>query len=105
MISSIKNERKRNDDDELLKHPQNSKIVIYQKSNIILEKTIQFKTRNDNEKTFSHKFSKNNVVDYSAFVEKKRARNKNLKVKREYQILLKRKKDCKYFFKMTKSIY
>ena len=40
--------------------------------------------KNDNEKTFSHEFSENDVVNYIALVEKERARNKNLKVKKEY---------------------
>ena len=84
MMLNIKDRRKRNDDDELSKHFQNAEIVICQKSNTTLEKTIQSKTRNNNKKTFNHKFSENNVIDYIALVEKKRARNKNLKVKKEY---------------------
>ena len=83
MMSSIKDRKRRNDDDELIEHSQNVEIVVRQKSNVILEKTIQSETRNDNEKTFRHEFSENDVVDYIAFVEKKRARNKNLKVKKE----------------------
>ena len=82
MMSSIKNKRKRNDDDELSKHFQNVEILIRQESNIILEKIIQAKTRNDNENLFNHKFSENDVVDYTALVKKKRTRNKNLKVKK-----------------------
>ena len=82
---------------------QNAEIVVRQESNVIFEKTTQSEKRNDNEKTFNHKFSKNNSVDYTAFVEKKRARNKNLKVKRECQILLKEIKNCRSFFKMMKS--
>ena len=84
MMSSIKDKRKRNDDGELSEHLQNAKIVIRQESNATLEKTIQSETRNDNEKTFNHEFSENNVVDYTALVKKKRARSKNLKVKKEY---------------------
>ena len=84
MMSSAKDKRKENDDDELSKHLQDAEIVIRQKSNVILEKTIQSETRNDNEKTFNHKFSENNVVDYTALVEKKQARNKNLKIKKKY---------------------
>ena len=90
MMSGIKDRRRKNDDDELSKHSQNAEIVICQESDAILEKIIQSETRNDNEETFSHEFSENDVVDYTALVEKKRARNKNLKIKREYQILLKR---------------
>ena len=84
MMLNIKDKRKENDDNELSKHSQNAEIVIRQKSNVILEKTIQFETRNDNEKIFSHKFNENDAVDYIAFVEKKRTRNKNLKIKKEY---------------------
>ena len=47
--------------------------------------------KDDNEKNLNHKFNENDVVDYVALVEKKRARSKNLKVKRKYQILLKKK--------------
>ena len=84
MMSNIKDRRRKNDDDELLKHLQDAETVIRQESNAILEKVIQSETRNDNKKTFSHEFSENNAVDYIAFVKKKRARNKNLKVKKEY---------------------
>ena len=73
MISSIKDRRRKNDDDELSEHSQNAEIVIRQESNVTLEKAIQSETKNDNEKTFSHEFSENDVVDYTAFVEKKRA--------------------------------
>ena len=104
MISNIKGRKKRNDNDELSKHFQDAEIVIRQESNVILDKTIQFKTKDDNEKTFSHKFSENDAVDYIAFVEKKRAQSKNLKIKREYQILLKKIKDCRFLFEMMKSI-
>ena len=90
MMSGIKNRKKENDGDELSEHSQNAEIVIRQESDVIFEKTIQSETKNDNEKIFNHEFSKNDAVDYIALVEKKRARNKNLKVKREYQILLKR---------------
>ena len=92
MMSSIKDRKRRNDGDELSEHLQNAEIVVRQESNVILEKAIQSETRNDNEKTFSHEFSENDAVDYTALVEKKRARSKNLKAKREYQILLKRNK-------------
>ena len=98
MMSGIKDRRKKNDGDELLKHPQNAEIVIRQESNATLEKATQSETKNDNEKTFSHKFSENDAVDYTVLVEKKRARSKNLKVKREYQILLKRNKRLQTFF-------
>ena len=92
MMSGIKDRRRENNDDELSEHFQNAEIVVRQESDAIFEKTIQSETRNDNKKTFSYEFSENDVVDYIALVEKKRARNKNLKVKREYQILLKRNK-------------
>ena len=98
MMSNIKDRRKRNNDDELSEHSQKAKIVIRQESDATLEKTTQSETRNDNEKIFSHEFSKNDAVDYTAFVEKKRARNKNLKIKREYQILLKKNKRLQIFF-------
>ena len=78
MISSIKNKEKGNEIDELSKYFQNTKIVIRQESNVTLEKTIQFETRYNNKKDFSHEFNENNIVDYTAFVEKKRARNKNV---------------------------
>ena len=83
-MSSIKDRRRENDDDELSEHLQNAKIVIRQKSNVTLEKTNQSETKNDNEKIFNHEFSENDAVDYITLVEKKRARNKNLKVKRKY---------------------
>ena len=79
-------------------HFQDAEIVICQKSDVIFKKTIQFETRDDNEKIFNHEFNENDVVDYIALVEKKRARSKNLKVKREYQILLKRNKKLQTFF-------
>ena len=82
MISSIKDRKRKNEDDELSKHSQNAEIVVRQKSNITLEKTIQSETKDDNEKIFNHEFSENNAVDYTALVEKKRAQNKNLKVKK-----------------------
>ena len=84
MISDIKGRRRENDDDELSEHFQNAKIVIYQKSDVIFEKTIQSETKDDNEKIFNHEFSENDAVDYTALVEKKRARSKNLKAKRKY---------------------
>ena len=98
-MSSIKDRRRRNDDDELSEHSQDAEIVIRQESNAILEKIIQPETRNDNKKTFSHEFSEKNAVDYTALVEKKRARSKNLKAKREYQILLKRNKRLQTSFR------
>ena len=91
-MSSIKGRRRKNDDDELSEHSQNAEIVIRQESNVIFEKAIQSETRDDNEKIFSHEFNENDVIDYIALVEKKRARNKNLKIKKEYQILLKKNK-------------
>ena len=48
--------------------------------------------KNDNEKNSNHKFNENDAVDYATLVERKRAWNKNLKVKKEYQILLKKNK-------------
>ena len=98
MMSNIKDRREKNDDKELSEHSQKEKIVIRQESNVILEKTIQLETRNDKEKTFNHEFSKNDAVDYIALVKKKRARNKNLKMKREYQMLLKRGKRLQISF-------
>ena len=98
MMSNIKNKKNKNDDDKLSKHPQDAKIVARQELNVILEKIIQSKTKNDNKKIFNHKFSENDVVNYIALVEKKRARNKNLKIKKEYQILLKRNKRLQIFF-------
>ena len=70
-MSNIKDKRKENDDDELLKYFQNAETVIRQESNIILEETIQSETKNDNEKIFNHEFSEDYAVDYTAFVEKK----------------------------------
>ena len=99
MMSNIKDRKRKNDDGELSEHSQNTEIVIRQESNATLEKAIQSETRNDNEKTFSHEFSENNTVDYTAFVEKKRARSKNLKAKREYQILLKKNKRLQTSFR------
>ena len=80
MMSDIKDRRRRNNNDKLSKHFQNAKIVICQESDVTLEKTIQSETRNDNKKTFSHEFNENDTVNYIAFVKKKRARSKNLKV-------------------------
>ena len=99
MISSIKNKRKENNDDELLKYFQNAEFVVRQKSNVIIEKTIQFKTKDNNKKNSDHEFNENDVVDYATLVEKKRARNKNLKVKKEYQILLKKNKKLQTFIR------
>ena len=98
MMSGIKDRRRKNDDDELSEYSQNPEIVIRQKSNATLEKAIQSEMRNDNKKIFSHEFSEDNAVNYTALVKKKRARNKNLKVKKEYQILLKRNKRLQIFF-------
>ena len=89
---------KKNDDGELSEHSQNAKIVVRQESNAILEKITQSETKNDNEKIFNHEFSENDAVDYIALVEKKQAQNKNLKIKREYQILLKKNKRLQTFF-------
>ena len=102
MMSNIKDRRRKNDDNKLLKHFQNAEIVICQESDAILEKAIQSEMKNDNKETFSHEFSENDVVDYIAFVEKKRARSKNLKTKREYQILLKRNKRLQISFRNDK---
>ena len=90
MMLNIKDKRKRNNDDKLSKHFQNAEIVVRQESNAIFKKIIQFETKDNKKKIFSHEFNQNNIADYTAFVEKKRARNKNLKIKKEYQILLKR---------------
>ena len=97
MMSGIKGRRRRNDGDELSEHSQDAEIVVRQESNVIFEKAIQSETRNDNEKIFSHEFNENDAVDYTAFVEKKRAQNKNLKAKKEYQILLERNKRLQIF--------
>ena len=92
-MSNIKGRSRKNNDDELSEHSQNAEIVIRQESDITLEKIIQSETNNDNKKIFSHEFSENDVVDYTALVKKKRTRSKNLKVKREYQILPKKIKN------------
>ena len=97
MMSNIKS--KKNDMDEQLEHPQDAEIVIRQKSNAILKKAIQSEIKNDNEKILNYKFNKNDAVNYTALVEKKRAQSKNLKVKRKYQILLKRNKKLQIFFR------
>ena len=97
MMSSIKNKRKKNDDDEQSEHFQNAEFVTHQKSNIIIEKIIQSETKDDNEKNLDHEFSENDVVDYVALVEKKRTRSRNLKIKKEYQILLKKNKRLQIF--------
>ena len=97
MMSSIKDKKKKNNDDEQSEHFQNAKFVTRQKSNVIIEKTIQSETKNDNKKSSDYEFSENNVVDYVALVEKKRARSRNLKVKKEYQILLKKNKRLQTF--------
>ena len=84
MMLSIKDRKKENDDDELSEYSQNAEIVIRQKSDATFKKIIQSETKNDNEKIFNYEFNENNAIDYIALVKKKRARNKNLKVKREY---------------------
>ena len=83
-MSNIKNKKKENNDEKLSEHFQDAKFVIQQKLNVIIEKIIQFKTKNDNKKNSDHEFDENDVVDYATLVEKKRTQNKNLKVKREY---------------------
>ena len=40
MMSSIKNKRRKNDDDEQLEHSQNAKFITCQKSDVIIEKII-----------------------------------------------------------------
>ena len=70
-MSSIKNKKRENEVDKLLKHSQNTKIVIRQKLNATFEKTIQSKMKNNNEKISSYEFDENDVVDYIALVEKK----------------------------------
>ena len=40
MMSNIKSKKKKNDDDEQLKHFQNAKFVTRQKSNVIIKKII-----------------------------------------------------------------
>ena len=101
-MSNIKNKRRKNDDEKSSEHFQNAKFVVRQKSNVIIEKTIQSETKNDNEKNSNHEFDENDVVDYATLVEKKRARNKNLKVKKEYQILLKKNKRLQTFIQENK---
>ena len=96
-MSNIKNKKKENDDDKSSKHLQNAKFIIRQKLNIIIEKTIQSETKNDNEKNLNYEFSENNAVDYATLVKKKRTQNKNLKIKKEYQILLKKNKRLQTF--------
>ena len=99
MMSGIKDRRKKNNDDELSEHFQNAEIVVRQESDVTFEKATQSETRNDNKKTFNHEFSENDAVDYTALVKKERARSKNLKIKREYQILLKRNKRLQISFR------
>ena len=70
-MSNIKDKRKKNDDSKLSEYFQNAEIIIRQQSNIILEKTIQSETRNNNEKTFNYEFNENDTIDYIALVEKK----------------------------------
>ena len=71
MMSSIKNKRRENNDDEQSEHSQNAKFVTRQESDVIIEKTIQSETKDDNEKNSNHEFSENDAVDYVALVEKK----------------------------------
>ena len=71
--------------------------MTYQKSNIVIKKIIQSETKDYNEKNSDYKFNENDVINYIALVEKKRARNKNLKVKKKYQILLKKNKRLQTF--------
>ena len=97
MMSGIKDKKRKNDDDEQSEHFQNAEFVTRQKSNVIIEKTTQSETKDDNEKNSDHEFNEDDVVDYVALIEKKRARNRNLKVKREYQILLKKNKKLQTF--------
>ena len=99
MMSDIKDKRKRNDDDEQSKHLQDAEFVTRQESNVIIEKTIQSETRDNNEKDSSHEFSENDAVDYVALVEKKRARSRNLEIKKKYQILLKKNKRLQTFIR------
>ena len=96
-MSSIKDKKRKNDDDESSKHFQNAEFIVRQKSNVIIEKTTQSETENDNEKNLNHEFNENNVVDYATFVKKKRTQNKNLKIKKKYQILLKKNKKLQIF--------
>ena len=72
-MSSIKNKKRENDDDEQSEHFQNAEFIIRQKSKVIIEKLIQFKTKDNNEKNSNHEFIRNDIVDYVALVEKKRA--------------------------------
>ena len=74
---NIKSKRRENEIYELSKHFQNAEIVIRQELDTIFEKTTQSKTRDDNKKILNHEFSKNDTVDYTALVEKQRARSKN----------------------------
>ena len=96
-MSSIKNKRRENDNNESSEHSQNAKFIVRQKLNIIIEKIIQSETKDNNEKNSDHEFNENDVVDYATLVEKKRAQSKNLKVKRKYQILLKKNKRLQIF--------
>ena len=73
--------------------------MIRQKSNIIIEKTIQSETKNSNEKNSNYEFNENNVVNYVALVEKKRTRKKIKKLKKKYQILLKNNKRLQTFIR------
>ena len=70
MMSDIKDKRKKNDENKLSKHFENAEIVFRQESDIIFEKTIQFKIKNDNKKTFNYKFSEDDAVNYIAPIKK-----------------------------------
>ena len=98
MMLGIKIKRKKKNDNELSGYSQNAEIVIRQESDVTLKKTIQFETKNKNKKIFNREFNENDIVDYTALVEKKQARNKNLKAEKEYQILLKRNRKLQIFF-------
>ena len=69
MMSNIK-DKKKNNDNKVLKYFQNIETIIRQKSNVTFEKTIQSEKKNNNKKTFSHEISKNNIINYITFIEK-----------------------------------
>ena len=71
MMLNIKNKKRKHNKSS--KHFQNAKFIVHEKSNVIIKKIIQFKTKNDNEKNSSHEFNENDVVNYATLVEKKRA--------------------------------
>ena len=72
IMSNIKKKRRRNDVDELIEHPQNVEII--KKLNIIFEKIIQSEKKDNDERTFNDEFNKNDVISYTALIEKKQAR-------------------------------